>query len=534
MSENRNNTPGETPVRKLASAEDLRGRKSGTDKSGKPAKKRNLLLSLIGLCVLLAAAIGVYFITQSMQPAADETADTASDYTPTTVKLVEKQRSNVASVTLTDAEGNSFTIVNNTQYDESGNKIEPAEGEKAYEIEGLEAFDLDQTKADSIIGYAANLTATKMVTESAEDLSEFGLSNPRGTVTMNYKDGTSSTWCIGDQAPTSTASYFMEKGKKAVFLLYASAINNMLSTRNALHVVAMPYTIDSTTVFGMTIEAQGKDTIEVRMLEGDDQFSSYSISSLRLVQPIYYAANSDRTNEFFTGASALTISSYAGELDELTDTGLEDGGARIRVTTETHVTTDSGTEIQKYVYRIGNFASADTVYVQIDDTNAVYLTDSSNVAFLDNASIGYLVDQFSNLVNITKVDRIEITMGDESWDIGIEHITKEGETRATEVFTYNGKPAEDKIFRKLYQELIGLLNSKICDDYDYTAEPYMTVKYTLNVDPGELVVEYMDYDQDYLAVHRDGLSLFLIKRDKIDALAASLRAFDEGTYAPEG
>ena len=534
MSERNTNGQPEAPLKKLASAEDLRGRKSGTDKSGKPAKKRKLWLSLIGLCVLLAAAIGVYFITQSMQPAADDTQQTASDYVSETVKLIENKRSNVASVTLQGADGASYTVLNNYEYDENGSKIEPKDGSKGYAIEGLETFDLDQTKADTIIGYGANLTASEMVTDSASDLAEFGLAQPRATVTMNYKDGTSSTWLVGDKAPTSTGSYFMEKGKKAVFLLYASAINSMLQTRNSLHVVQMPYTIDSTTVYDMIIEAEGKDTIELRMCEEDDQFSKYSISSMRIVQPIYYAAHTDRTSEFFTGASELTISAYAGELSELENTGLEDGGARIRVTTETHVTTDAGTEVKTYVYRIGNFASADQVYVQIDDTDAVYLTDSSNVAFLDNAKPGYLVDLFSNLVNITKVDHIDVTLGDEKWEMDVEHITKEGETRTTEVFSFNGKAADDKLFRKLYQELIGLMNSKINDDYDYTAEPYMTVTYTLNVEPYELVIEFMEYDQDYLVVRRDNLSLFMIKRDKIDALAAALRAFDEGTYEPVG
>ena len=62
----------------------------------------------------------------------------------------------------------------------------------------------------------------------------------------------------------------------------------------------------------------------------------------------------------------------------------------------------------------------------------------------------------------------------------------------------------------------------------------MTVTYTLNVEPYELVIEFMEYDQDYLVVRRDNLSLFMIKRDKIDALAAALRAFDQGTYEPVG
>ena len=530
MSENNQSTQDKAPLKKLASAEELRGRRSGTDNSGKPPRKRKLWVPLVALCVVLAAAVRVYLYTQTLKPAEEVATDPAADYVDQTVKLIDSSRSEIASVTVEVTGGDTFTIVNRNTYDENGVKTTPAD-QVGFVLEGMESFDLDQTKADTILGYGANLTATKMVTENAENLADYGLDVPRATITMTYKNGASTQWLIGAQAPTSTGSYFMEKGKKTVFLLYASAVKNILSTRNSLHVVEMPYTIDPTTVKDVVIEAEGRDTIELLYTMEDDKFSSYSVSSVRILQPFFYCAHAERCEEFFNGSAALTISEYAGELSELPDCGLQDGAARIRVTTTTETTTDSGTQRDSYVYRIGAFAAADKVYVQVDDSDAVYLTDTSNVAYLENATPGYLVDQFSNLVNIQRVDHIDVVMGDETWTMDIEHIQNEGETRATEYFTYNGTAVtDDKLFRKLYQELIGLTYSKLNDDYDYQAEPYMTVTYQLNCEPGELVIEYMEYDDDYLAVRRDDLTLFLIKREKIDALAEALRAFDEGTY----
>ncbi|MBR0464049.1 MAG: DUF4340 domain-containing protein [Clostridia bacterium] len=537
MSENKRNDANDAPLKKLLSAEDLRGRKSGTDRSSAPVKKRNLLLPVLALCVALAVAIGIYFASQRVPAVQDETAaqPTTVPLDEMTVKLITEERSNVASVQVENPQGTGFTILNNNVYDEEGKAVSTEDGKPGYSLEGNDNFNLDQSKASAIIGYAVNLTASKMVTENAENLADYGLDAPRATVTMNYKNGASTTWLVGSQAPTSSGSYFMEKGKKAVFLLYSSAVTSMTASRNDLHVLTMPYTIDAAAITDMLIEAEGKDPVELRILQGDDMFSTYSISSLRLVQPFYYSANSDRADVFFNGAAGLTISSYAGDIAELQDTGLEDGGARIKVTVEQTVTSDEKTEVTTSVYRIGNYASADQVYVQVDDTTAVYLVGTDTLSFLDNATPGYLVDQFANLVYISRVDHINIACGDEEWNVDVEHIQKEDSTNTTDTFAFNGKPVvEDKPFRKLYQELIGLTNSKLSDDYAYDGKPFMTVTYTLNVEPGELVVEYLEYDDNYLMVRRDGLTLFLIKKDKVESLRDSLRAYDEGTYVPQG
>ena len=522
------NDKNEAPLKKLASAQDLRGSKSGTGPEGK-GQKRKLLLPILAAVVVLGLAVGAYFAAQNMIPAEDPNAEpTAAPYTNETVKLIADSRSNVASVTVALADGETYTILNNNKYNEDGSRIDLAEGEKSYAIKDLETFDLNQTTADTIIGYAANLTASKMVADNAENLADYGLDKPRSTVTMTYKDGKTTTWIIGGQAPTSTGSYFAEKGSKAVFLVYSSAVTNLTSTRNALHTVNMPWTIaDTTAIQKLLVEAEGRETIELGYAESSE--TNLSISTLRLLQPFEYGAHMDRADEMFQGAAALTISGYAGELNELENTGLEDGGAQVRVTVTVALDSENTAE---YVYRLGGFASATQRYVQIDDTDAVYLTDTSNVAFLDNATPGYLVDLFANLVYVDRVDSLDVTTATDSWNISIEREEVEGKTKPQDHFFFDGKPADESLSRKLYQVIIGTMNSKLSEDYHIDGDVYCTVKYTLNVEPGEMVIEYLEYDNDYLALRRDGLTLFLIKRENVDAMITALNQFRDGTFNP--
>ena len=100
MSENNQSTQDKAPLKKLASAEELRGRRSGTDNSGKPPRKRKLWVPLVALCVVLAAAVGAYLYTQTLKPAEEVATDPAADYVDQTVKLIDSSRSEVASVTV--------------------------------------------------------------------------------------------------------------------------------------------------------------------------------------------------------------------------------------------------------------------------------------------------------------------------------------------------------------------------------------------------------------------------------------------------
>ena len=313
-----------------------------------------------------------------------------------------------------------------------------------------------------------------------------------------------------------------------MFLLYSSAVNNMTKTRNSLHTVEMPWTIaDATTIKDIIVEAEGKETVELGYADPNE--INVGITTLKILQPFVYSAHSDRADEIFQGAAGLTINGYAGEMSELENTGLEDGGALVKVT----LTVTENEQNVQYVYRLGGFASADQRYVKIDDTNAVYLVNTDAVAFLNNATPSYVVDLFANLVNITMVDDLDVSTADDAWNMHIERVEVEGKNKPDDIFYFDGELKDEALSRKLYQVIIGTMNSKLSDDYHYDGDVYCTVKYTLNTEPGEVLIEYLDYSEEYLAVRRDNQTLFLIKRENIDKMIRSLQEFREGTYVPE-
>lgn len=514
-----------TTSRKLASASELRGNKSGKAGSGKGGKK--MWISLVSLVVVLALAVGAVFLSDMIKPE-EETAPEATLPPSTTVKVVDREKKDIASMTIQAAGQEPYTVISNVTASGTGEDVTYT---YSYEIEGRPTFALDQSLAGNIIGYAANMTATELIEENAADLAAYGLDQPALTVTMNYRDGSKAVWKFGKQAPTSNGYYMCEGNTKTVFMIYNSAYASMNKALNELYVVAMPMTFaDYSVIDHLIIEQKGKDTIELCYRADDEQ--TFSINALKLLQPIEYDAHGDRATEILTACAALNITGYAGEKSELPDAGLEEPRAKI-------VATDA--EGNALTYIVGNYRDTSSVYVQVDESETVYLADASTLTFLDNVHVSYLVDQFANLVNIQMVDAMKVIAGGETYEMTISRepeLDAEGNQvydandnpKMLGTYTFDGEETDETSFKKLYQVIIGTMVSKMNEDHDYIGEVAASVTYTLNVEPYEFKIEYFEYDDEYYAVRRNDLTLFLIKQDRIDNLAAQMEAYRNGTF----
>ncbi len=498
----------EKQARKLASAQELKGRKSAGGEKKPGGKSRRIALILT---ILLLAGAAVLIFVLSGQKSPETPAEVTAAPRSESVKLIDRKKSDVLEVTVV-RDGERYTVCQAQE--------ETADG-KRYTLKDRPDFDLDQNLADQLITCAASLTSSRVVEENAQDLSPYGLDRPVSKVTMTYRDGETHTWLVGALAPTSTSSYFMEEDSGRVCLLYASAVNSLSRGRLALHVLSMPCAFDADRIRNVTLEREGKDTVEVGYSREGSADRQYSVSSMRLYQPFYYTANMERGYELLQNVAGLGIRSYAGETGEIPDCGLEEGRFRYRLT----VRQENQEKEEDWVYRVGNLTEdGKSVYVMVDDTQAVYLTSADSLAFLEEVTPAYLVDQFANLIYIDAVEGLDIGAGEETWKI---EIGRDSDGKASS-FTFNGKAVRDgKSFRSLYQKIIGMTSSKISDDYFLDGEVLLSVHYRMTVEPGELQVDYIAVDGDYCAVRREGLTLFLIKREQVEALLEALRIFEK-------
>ncbi|NLG26060.1 MAG: DUF4340 domain-containing protein [Clostridiales bacterium] len=561
---------------KLLSPSELKGKKSGA------GRKRGAIWQILAMVVVLGVALGIYKGVDLLK-----TEEPTPTLPPSTsVRLIERDQADLKSITVQLRGEQPYTVLQINAGEPMPTPTpaptpepteaaagaaaqpeatpEPAEAAAAteapvaeapaateaveaaaedaatpvptatpapvYAIDGRPGFLLDASAAKSMAGYCAALSASKQVAENAEDLAAYGLADPAIRVTMNYRDGTSDEWLFGDKVPTGTSYYFAKAGERAVYLVYGSPYTAFNKRLNALHTAAMPVTLASESIRDLRIEQQGLETVELKYTESSD--TQLSISAVQLVQPFVYDAHSERTTQMFDAVAALTLKGYAGERSQLPEAGMDQPRARI------HAEDESGQVLDFYV---GNYADAATVYVQVDDSDTVYLCDASLLAFLGNAKASYLVDQFSNLVNILKVDAIDIKSGSESYalsidrqpalnDDGTQQTDANGKPKTNDTYYFDGEVTDTDLFKKLYQVIIGVMGSRLSDDRDIQGDVVAQVKYTLNVEPGSFTVEYLQYTDEYYAVRRDGMTLFLIKKSQVDGMLTHLANYRDGTF----
>jgi hypothetical protein len=77
----------------------------------------------------------------------------------------------------------------------------------------------DKLRLSSLLTRLANLQASRRVSDSATDLTQYGLGTPYLTATVTQKDGTAYTLQAGAKAPTETGTYVKKANDPAVFLI---------------------------------------------------------------------------------------------------------------------------------------------------------------------------------------------------------------------------------------------------------------------------------------------------------------------------
>ena len=262
--------------------------------------------------------------------------------------------------------------------------------------------------------------------------------------------------------------------------------------------------------------------IEVTVRDADD--SSLGVSGYKMVQPFEYDVDSEALQKLATSISSITIESYVGNVSE--------EGNPYGMESPIKLTARDANNVE-LTFLIGARADDTHTYICVDDTGDVYLTKSSQVEFARTLTVAGIVDRFANIINISKVDSLTVDTPSGSYELKIDRIPEldeegnvkvddKGKEVVNEVFYFGGEETDGDAFKKLYQQVIGILVNGVNDDFEIEGEAAVTVTYHLNVEPGTVVIEYIDNARDTYAVRRDGKTPFYVNKSKINEMLTAL------------
>lgn len=537
-----NNHENERVRPRLESASELKGKKAEA-KSTSIGKKR--MITLVSLLLVLAVAVGAYYITNALKPEEEIVEEnTQSDI----VSLLEgRTKNDMATMTVYNDGTEQYTVTSNLkqkaeiiekelaaaaesgQTDAEQPAPSAADGIQDYEIAGMPEFTTDYDAVNSMAIYSYSIVANKLVAEDVEDLSVFGLDDPAVQVHYTYHDGGEMRFNMGSKVPAGDYYYMNLDDSHDVYMVYKTVYNYFVRDLTELHSVPVAPAIDPENLVYLLAEQNGKETVEI-VLRGDED--STSVSHVKLIQPFEYDVNSDRASQTMISASALKLTGYAGRAaDEtaLAEYGLAEPFAHVEVADSNDV---------KISMTIGDIVEGNSAlrYATVDDSGDVYTVDASLLAFLGDCRVSYLIDQFAGLVNVKSIDGFTITTPDKTYTTVIEstpYTREDGTEMVKQDFYFQGQYVNEDLYRDFYQVVIGRLVDKRIEneeDYFFDGDVVLSISYDLNYQDEPHVIEYLDYDRDYCAVRRDGVCLFLIRKDKVQEIVDTAELLEKGEY----
>ena len=410
----------------------------------KKKKGKGLLFAVLILIVLLV----LYFVIDLQQKKADQEAET------------EETEESSLPVSVTDDEIAKVTVKNGDV------TMTYTKSDDTWTYEEDHDFPLDESAVDTKMSKLTSLTVDRVL-ESPEDLSEYGLDEPKQEVTVLKTDGTAFTLYIGNQNSSNNDFYVKVDDGADVYTMPASSVNVF---------DMQPYDVAKADTFP-TLESTNIRNIKVEKEDGTVEFSSDETGTSWTVKDQdgnEEKAGTTAASDLTTAVSSLSYKDFVDyKGDDLARYGLDKPAETVTVVTEeteaeteeeteseeesesvsetetaTEAMTEAETEAESEseteteteepktievttTLLIGNTNDDGDYYVKLADHDGVYTMAESTLEKLLNVDVLDYVSLYLNDVPMTNMKSLEVTYQGETKTLSVESEEVPVETEAS-------------------------------------------------------------------------------------------------------
>ncbi|HPU63494.1 MAG TPA: DUF4340 domain-containing protein [Mobilitalea sp.] len=408
-----------------------------------------------------------------------------------------------------------------------------------------------QNYIQNMINLIDEIKADRIVTENPDDLGQYGLTNPFASIKATQSDGKSIYLLIGNEVTGGSGYYAKLEGNDTVFILPTIYATNLSYSDVNMTQVENGPTITSNNIYH--IEVTKKDGEDFELLYDPD--SEYHVAgtpllSWAILKPYEepYAADSSKVSELlddFSNFYFLSCVDY--KASDFSEYGLDEPLATIFVEyyeereeelEKPEKDPDTGEEITKKTVReeksfklhVGKKDDKGNYYVRKDGDNAVYTMTPSYVDAMLEIDVFNLMSSFVSIHNIENIDRIDIDISGKPYTMEIKRevtTDEEGNEETVATYYYNGKEAEEDVFKDVYQVMIGAkYDTQLKEEVSVEGlQPVLTMTYRYK-DTGETYTsKYYPYDESFYLVDTGYPIRFTADKRKIDAIIKAIREF---------
>jgi hypothetical protein len=459
-------------------------------------KINNLFILSISIIILLS----LYFILKSRP---NETIDKFQD-SSNSISLLELKPEQITKIVL-----------------KSKSNVIRFERQKNQWITNLN-FPLIQNKIDNLANIFKDLNADHVIEEEPTDLEQYGLKHPSVIIEVAMaEENKSKIMYLGELTPTGNAYYLKLDTDPAVYTIpgYIGAKFKMSPAGFRDHTLTI---INPEKINYYKFSWRDKPVLEIKLDTSDSKLSQYGIGTWWMVKP-YYDKIPIATDKFQLILNNLSSITKAEKFiddnpSDLTHYGLTEPQGELVI--------NDGDSV--FHLLIGKPMDENFIYCKKSGLSSIFTVRSSVLDILDVKPFE-LVEKFVFIPNIEDVDQINLS------GLGFNHLftighqkkddTKEDSEAQYNVYKIDGKKTEEKLFKSIYQNLIGLLFESECSNQPKNKVPDLSLNYQLNKGSKrqKMDIKFIPYNYDFYAVSRNGIIEFLISKDQVEKMLLKLK-----------
>ncbi len=376
------------------------------------------------------------------------------------------------------------------------------------------------TQINRVMEQAATLTSQQVVTEKAEDLSLYGLDNPRVRYTITLDDGTVQEILLGNDVPNLQQVYMKFVGQDTIQTVNKLDVNALFDDKKRcvdkiLFSTKSAKDETDTTNYNQVyeLEISRKDLeydikIEQDTRQGGVDIISANASGYVMTSPVELNLDPDKSKSIMTAMFGFTAEDFA--LIEATEEDYEEYGI-----SDPFATIYTNTASGELNIRVGNeYFDEDGVqtgyYGAVDGIDVIYIFKNSYLPWLEFSPLEVTTPLIVTSY-VYDLENIEITGEEIDADFDFT-----GEDADTFGVTLNGNAMDNILFKDFYMYILRLPAEELYFDEIDQGEPRVTIKLKSSTD--EDLIELYDLPNRRTAIKLNGVVSFSCKTAYVDRL----------------
>lgn len=457
------------------------------------------------LIVLAACAAVIVLLALTYAALAPEESAEPAPVTPAESyrMLYTRNQADFASMTVTLASGETYTVDSSLGFDEQGNLLGVYNNlGQPVVLHGQEDFALDTTSFQMMLLTAVNLPVT--ASYPALDEASCGLTSPAARIEISYHTGEPITLSIGSKTASGYSCYVKMAGDDSVHLVPADFYDVMTLPLKGHHRLATALSCDASQAAQIAVVQDGV-TFLASNYTGEGRILTWQVE-----KPYVHAGSKERIEAFVTAVCAIHADAYEATVstaEELAVYGLAEPTRLLAAFSDGTIRD----------IHIGNDAGDGTVYARLDSTGDVYRVSAAQLPTLLQTGTDELLDRFVALVAVADMNVTTVYLTDTGYVLAQ---VKDG-SGAVLGQTINGDSVATDVFSGCYAAIVGMQFDKVAASAP-TGELVAGVRFDL-ADGSTKTIAYYAYDEHYVQAVTSTGGSFLLRRERLDSMLTTLK-----------